>query len=186
MTHRISALLVLAALAACSDPTKTARFALDPAPVSRQYPNRIRSAELREVSLPQYASDQEVPFQTADGAVRSSPDNIWADDPRRAVTLTLAQQISGLSGARVIAEPWPLTDMPQRRIEVRVEQFIATAQNTVRLAGNYYVTPQAGTGEDVTRRFDLSVPVTAEGPGAIAAAQGQAVTQLAARIAQLQ
>ncbi len=186
MTFRIPALIVLVALAACSDPTKTARFTLDPAPVTKQYPNRIGSAELREVSLPQYASDQEVPFQTVDGAVRSSPDNIWADDPRRAVTLALAQQISGLSGARVIAEPWPLTDLPQRRIEVRVEQFIATAQNTVRLAGNYYVTPLAGEGGDVMRRFDLSVPVTGEGPGAIAAAQGQAVTQLSARIAQLQ
>lgn len=186
MTLRISALILLAALAACSDPTKTARFALDPAPVTQQYPNRLGSAELREVSLPQYASDQEVPYQTADGAVRSNPDNIWADDPRRAVTLVLAQQISGLSGARVIAEPWPLTDLPQRRIEVRVEQFIATPQNTVRLSGNYYVTPLAASGGDVTRRFDIRVPVAGEGPGAIAAAQGQAVTQLAARIAQLQ
>lgn len=181
----LSLLAVLAALAACSDATETARFTLDPPQSARQFPNRIGTAELRDVSLPQYASDQEIAWQTADGAVRSSPRDIWADDPRRAVTLALARQISAVSGAVVISEPWPLTEAPARRIEVRVEQFLPTAQGNVRLAGTYFVTPQMASGGDVLRRFDLSVPVNGEGPGAIAVAQSQAIAALGAQIAQL-
>lgn len=105
------ALPVLAALAltGCSNPEATARYTLTPVAVAQSLPNRLGSAELREVSLPQYAAGQEIAWQSADGALRSSPDNIWADDPPRAMTLALARQISALSGATVIAEPWPLS-----------------------------------------------------------------------------
>ncbi|WP_420342853.1 PqiC family protein [Paenirhodobacter sp.] len=180
---RFSLLLALA-LAACSG--DVARFAIDPAPVARAYPDRIGTAELREVSLPQYAADQEIAAQSEDGALRSNPKEIWADNPPRAVTLALARQISQLSGATVIAEPWPLSDLPARRIEVRVEQFVPTAQGMVRLSGLYFVTPQGGGGGDLMRRFDLSVPVQGEGAAATVAAQSEALTQLARRIAQLQ
>ena len=179
---RFSLLLALA-LAACSG--DVARFAIDPAPVARAYPDRIGTAELREVSLPQYAADQEIAAQSEDGALRSNPKEIWADNPPRAVTLALARQISQLSGATVIAEPWPLADGPQRRIEVRVEQFMAQADGVVRLTGSYYVTPAMAEGRDIVRRFDLSVPLAGEGPAAIAAAQSQAVAQLAEQIARL-
>lgn len=173
------------ALAACSDGTDTARYALDPPSAGKQLPNRIGSAELREVSLPQYASGQEIAYQTEDGALRSNSKDIWADDPPRAVTLALAREISAVSGARVIAEPWPLSDQPQRRIEVRVEQFLPGADAVVRLSGAYYVTPAMGAGSDLVRRFDVSVPIAGEGPGAIAAAQSQAVAALARQIAAL-
>ncbi len=173
------------ALSGCSDPTETARYAFDPAPVRQDLPNRIGSAELREVSLPQYASGQEIAWQTDDGALRSSPKQIWADDPPRAITLALARDISALSGARVIAEPWPLADPPQSRIEVRVEQFLAGADGRVRLRGAYYLSPMAGSGRDAVRRFDLSVAIVGTGPGAIAAAQSAAVAALAAQMAAL-
>jgi len=84
MTRFTVALLPLVLLAACSDPLSTARFAIDPAPAQKTLPNRLGQAELREVSLPQYASDQEIARQTEDGALRSTPKEIWADDPPRA------------------------------------------------------------------------------------------------------
>ena len=181
----------LAALAACSDPEATGRYMIDPAPATKTLPDRLGRAELREVSLPQYASGQEIAWQTPDGALRSTPDNVWADDPPRAVTLALARQISALSGATVIAEPWPLADESSRRIEVRVEQFLARADGVVQLTGVYYVTPagMAG-GRDLVRRFDLAVPIAtpdgkAANPAAIAQAQSQAVALLADRIARL-
>lgn len=177
--------MALVALAGCSSPTDTARYPLDPAPATKSLPNRIGTAELREVSLPQYASGQEIAYQTADGALRSDPKQIWADDPPRAMTLALAREISALSGATVIAEPWPLADMPARRIEVRVEQFLPGSDGVVRLSGAYYVTPAAGASADVVRRFDLRQPIAGEGPAAIAAAQSAAVAALAAQIAQL-
>lgn len=179
----IASMIALTAVAACSSAKKTERYQIDPAPAAQTMPNRIGSAVLRDVSLPQYAADQEIAFQTPDGAVRTNPKQIWADDPRRSITLALAAQISDLSGARVIAEPWPLTDLPQRQIEVRVDRLLAASDNTVRLSGNYYVS--ASDGADVVRRFDISVPMTGEGPSAIAAAQSQAVTALARQIAAL-
>ncbi len=179
----------LSGLAACSDPEKTGRYVIETPVAAKSLPNRIGSAELREVSLPQYAAGQEIAWQTPDGALRSTPDNIWADDPPRAITLALARQISDLSGATVIAEPWPLSEGPQRRIEVRVEQFLARADGVVELAGSYYVAAaDLGGGRDLVRRFDLTVPVAEAAlndPAAIARAQSQAVALLAGRIARL-
>ncbi|MGD9917162.1 MAG: membrane integrity-associated transporter subunit PqiC [Paenirhodobacter sp.] len=177
--------LTLLALAACSNPLDTARYTIDPEPAAKSLPNRLGQAELREVSLPQYASGQEITWKDADGALRSTPKEIWADDPPRAVTLALAREISAVSGATVIAEPWPLSGGPDRRIEVRVEQFLATDKGAVRLAGSYYVSPVMGAGGDTVRRFDISVPLAGAGAGAIAQAQSQALAQLASQIAAL-
>lgn len=186
MKPLVPALICLALLGACSDPEATARYQIDPVPAEKTLPNRLGSAELREVSLPQYAAGQEISYQTEDGALRSSPDNVWADDPPRAITLALARQISTLSGATVIAEPWPLADEPQRRVEVRVEQFLAQADGQVRLTGVYYVSATGfSAGGDLVRRFDLRVPVAGEGPAEIAKAQSRAVALLAERIARL-
>lgn len=175
-------LLTTAVLAGCSNPEKTARYLIDP-PISGRVPNTLGTAELKDVSLPDYADKDEVSWQTADGAVRSNTKNLWADKPRRAVTLTLARAISDLSGATVIAEPWPLAEPPRRRIEVRVEQALARANGTYRMAGQYYVSNEAQGGANLARSFDISVPLGGTGPAATARAQSQAIAQLARQIA---
>ena len=184
--------LCLLALAACSDPEKVARYPIEPPALSKSLPNRLGRAELRELSLPQYSTAQEISYQTPDGALRSNPDNLWADDPARAMTLTLARQISAVSGATVLADPWPLSDPPRRRIEVRVEQILPGADGLLHVSGVYFVSP-AGleAGGDVVRRFDFTVPIAGgeagaeAAPGAIVAAQGAAINALARRIARL-
>lgn len=108
----IAALIGASLLGACSNPEKTGRFLIDPPVAGVQVPNRLGTAELKDVSLPEYAADQEVAFQTGDGAVRSNSDNLWADDPARSFTTTLARAISDVSGATVISEPWPLAQPP--------------------------------------------------------------------------
>lgn len=178
-------LLLLLALAACSDPEATGRFLIAGPPVERSLPNRLGRAELREVDLPSYASSQEIGWQTPDGAVRSNPRNVWADDPARAVTQTLARQISLASGATVIPDPWPLADGPDRRIEVRVDEMLARADGRFVLSGSYYVSPVAAAGGDTVRLFALAVQIPGEGPAAIAAAQSSALQQLALQIAAL-
>ncbi|MDM7255395.1 MAG: PqiC family protein [Paracoccus sp. (in: a-proteobacteria)] len=179
--------VVFAALTACSNPEKTGRFLIDPPDQGVRVANRLGSAELRDVSLPEYASGQEVSWQTEDGAVRSNPKSLWADNPQRAFTLTLARAISDISGATVIAEPWPLSAPPRRRLEVRVEKALAGADGVYRLTGRYFVsTEDFSGGADTARSFNIAIPLAAEGPGAIARAQSQAISQLAAQIAQLQ
>lgn len=175
----------LLALAGCSNPEKTARYLIDPPPVVGQVPNRLGTAELKEVSLPGYAADEEVAFQTADGAVRSSPKNLWADSPERAFTLTLSRAISDVSGATVISEPWPLAEPPQRVLEVRVERALAQANNIYRLSGRYFVSDDRGGGANHARSFDISVPMQGESPAQTAAAASQAISLLAQQIATL-
>lgn len=188
--NRFTALsiLPLALIAACSNPEDTGRYLVDPPAAEGRVPNHLGSAELREVSLPDYAAGQEVAWQTEDGAVRSNPKAIWADTPPRAVTLMLARNISAVSGATVISEPWPLSSAPDNKLEVRIEQMLAGADGMFRLSGRYFVAPDDfgdRGGRDVVRRFDIAVPLGAEGPAAIAAAQSQALAMLAAQIAAL-
>lgn len=188
---RFAMLMLPLAVLGCSNPEATGRYLIDMPSLEKSLPNRLGAVEIREVSLPDYAAGQEVAWQTEDGAVRSNPDQVWADAQPRAVTLELARQISNVSGAVVIAEPWPLAQPPSRRLEVRVEQMLARADGTFRLAGQYFVTPDlGGRGADVVRRFDIAVPiVTGEGnpqdPALIAKAQARAVQSLAQQIAQL-
>ena len=186
MRNTVFLMICLSVLGACSDPLSTGRYMIDPPTAEKTLPNRLGKAELREVSLPQYASDQEIVWQTEDGALRSTSKNVWADNPARAMTLALARQISAVSGATVIAEPWPLSQEPDRRIEVRVEQVLPRADGVLRMSGIYFVSLAGyGAGRDVVHRFDIEVPVEGEGPGFIAKAQSAAIGQLAEQIAAL-
>ncbi|MDO5703897.1 MAG: PqiC family protein [Paracoccus sp. (in: a-proteobacteria)] len=186
MIRTALALCAALLLTACSNPEKTARWLVDPPTAARELPNRLGAAELRDVSLPEYASHDEVAFQTPDGAVRSNPRNLWADSPQRAFTLVLARSISELSGATVIAEPWPLMTTPDRKIDVRVERALAQANGTYRLAGSYYVSDETGAGGgNHARSFDITVPLSDAGAGSVALAQSAAITQLARQIAML-
>ena len=175
----------LTLLGACSNGEKTARYLIDPPLSGERVPDRLGTAELKDVSLPEYASGDEVSWQSDDGAVRSNTKQVWADSPQRAFTQTLARTISDLSGATVIAEPWPLAEPPRRKIEVRVEKALAQADGVYRLSGRYFVADDAAGGANQARSFDISVPLADDEPGTIARAQSQAITQLARQIAVL-
>lgn len=172
-------------LAACSNPEKTGRYLIDPPATGAKVPNRIGTAELLDVSLPEYASDQEVMWQSADGAVRSNPKNLWADSPQRGFTTALAREISTVSGATVIEEPWPLAEPPKRRVQVRVEKALAQSNGVYRLTGRYFVSDDGNGGVNHARSFDISVPLASDQPAAIAPALSQAISQLAQQIATL-
>ena len=181
------ALAAAAALAGCSNPENTARYLIDPPTAGIRVANQLGTAELKDVSLPEYASDQEVAFQTPDGAVRANPDNLWAENPNRAFTTTLARAISEVSGATVIGSPWPLAEPPQRVIEVRVERALAQASGVYRLSGRYFVADERlnGGGTNHARSFDVQVPMAEQTPAATAAALSQAISVLAQQIATL-
>lgn len=181
------ALSGLVLLGACSDPEKTGRYLLDPPTEGVRVADRLGTAELKDVSLPEYAANQEVAFQTVDGAVRSNPDNLWADTPARAFTTTLARAISDVSGATVIGEPWPLAEPPARILEVRVERALAQTDNIYRLSGRYFVSDDGlkGNGANQARSFDIRVPMTEATPAGTATAASQAIAQLAQQIATL-
>lgn len=185
MRHIAVSLVILAGgLAACSSPEKVGRYLIDAPTREATLPNRLGRVVVRDVSLPQYASTQEMAYQSEDGSVRSRKDEAWADDPVRAVTLFLAKEISVQSGAQAIAEPWPFDNGPDRRLEVRIEHMLAQADGMLSLRGEYYVSTDSGGGQ--SRRFSIAEPITAPGgPAEVAAAQSRALQTLAGTIAQL-
>lgn len=174
-------LLVL--LAACAD--NSARFQLDPPASAAQRQARVSTVEVRDVSLPSYAAAQEIVSQQPDGALRDVPDSLWADDPVRGVTLALALALDDRSSATVAAEPWPLADPAQVRVDVRVERMLAAADGTFALAGQMALASPDGVLRERLERFDIRVPLTGTDPAAIADAGGRAISALADRIAQL-
>ena len=175
----------LAALAACSNPLATGKHLIDAPAVSQQVGDRIGTAELLDVTLPDYASAEQVAFQAPDGSVRSGPKELWADKPQRAFTVALARSVSDVSGATVIPEPWPLTEPPAHKIRVDVEKALAGRDGVYRLVGRYYVSDERGTGSSQARSFSISVPVPAGSTSGVAAAQSAAIGQLAQQIAVL-
>ncbi|PTV96460.1 hypothetical protein C8J27_102254 [Rhodobacter aestuarii] len=179
----ILSLLVCGTLAGCGD--NSALYLVEPPLPGEELPNRLGRVELREVVLPQYATAPEVTMQEADGALRAQPYALWADAPAAAVTRVLAGQISALSGATAVPEPWPLSQGPDRELNIRVSQILAGADGLFHLSGQYFVTPVMGPGRDVARSFNISVPLEGQGPAAVAAAQARALQQLARQIAAL-
>ena len=144
-----------------------------------------RSVEVRDVTLPSYAELEEIFVETLDGSLTSSA-LLWADDPSRGVTLELTRALAVITQRPVASEPWPFESFPDARVEVRVEEFVASLRTQeFRLAGQYFVASLEGRGQDRSGVFRVSVALPEEpGPGIIAAARGQAMALLAEQIAE--
>ncbi len=175
--------LPLALLAACSAPPDR----LAPPVVTPEGTARIAfaSVEVRDMSLPAYAQDAEVYVEGADGLIRRADRLLWADDPVRGTTLDLVRGLGALTGARIAGEPWPFDGYPDARLEVRIEEFVASeATQGFRVSGQYFVADLSGAGRDRSRRFAISVPLASFAPAAIATARATAMADLARTIAE--
>jgi uncharacterized lipoprotein YmbA len=176
-------LLAALLLSACSLAGPPSRYLIEAAPTDLRLPARVSTIELREVSLPLYAGGDEVVQGQPDGALRANKNTLWADEPSRAVTATLARSLGEITGAVVAADPWPLAGLPDARIEVRVDKMLAGADGVFRLEGQYFVAPLGRDFSESAERFALSAPVAGDGATALSAASGQALTDLAELIA---
>ncbi|MGR3802482.1 PqiC family protein [Marinibacterium profundimaris] len=174
------ALLIGFTLAACSSDQ---RYGVSPPLPDQRVSTGYRGIEIVPVSLPAYGSDQEISVRKADGAI-TPLGPLWADDPERAVTLQLARDLGTITGSIAAPAPWPFRSLPDARVDVRVEDFLATDDGVFLLSGQYFVAPETG-GRDRARRFSFSVPLADPvTPGGIVAARGTAITRLATEIAQ--
>lgn len=138
------------------------------------------SIEVLEVSLPDYATGDEIALE-ADGALKLS-NALWADDPTRAVTLGLSRNLTEITGARVAPEPWPFDRSASARIDVRVEQLLVM-EGQMQMSGQYFVTDLDGRGRDHAHLFDLSVPLNTVSAQTAAEGRAQLVASLAQTIA---
>lgn len=181
MTLRLIPLLALC-LAACGSANE-ARFLIDPAPVERKVRVLVGTMEVRDVSLPAYASEPDILAEAEDGALYAQDDSLWADDPVRGITSALVRVLSERTTATVTSEPWPLSEPAQVRLDVRVTQIYARADRTFVLSGQFAVASPDAVVREFVRRFDIRVPLTGEGSGAVASAQGAAISELGRLVA---
>lgn len=182
MTRLLPLVLLLAVSACASAPPS--QLLLDAPTSTQRIPAAVRSVELREVSLPDYAGADTLSTREAGGALTADRDQVWADTPARGTTLALARNLAAITGARVAAEPWPFSVLPDVSVKVTAERFLATIPGGVELTGSYAVAPVASAISDRDGRFNITVPL-AEGasPAEVAAAHGRAVEALAVQIA---
>lgn len=176
-------LLGMVVLAGCASGPEI-RYAVPEIAPEARVSISYRSVEVRDVTLPAYAELEQIFVEELDGSLVSS-DLLWADDPTRGATLELSRALAIITDRPVASEPWPFESYPDARVEVRVEEFVASLRTSeFRLAGQYFVASLEDRGPDRSGVFRVSVALPEEpGPGIIAAARGQAMTLLAEQIA---
>ena len=195
----LKAILVLAiatGLASCTDTSR--RYEIQAAPSAVKVRARVSSILVRTVSLPTYASAEEIAYQDPSGAIKINKSDLWADEPERATTLVISRHLNVMTAATVAPQPWPLEESPQAMVDIRVEQLLATDRNTLRLAGQYFIGGQEieqDLGEDgepkpprrtirsISRLFDIEVPLQDADIGTLAGAHSNALRILAEKIA---
>ncbi|TMV07142.1 membrane integrity-associated transporter subunit PqiC [Ruegeria sediminis] len=179
-THLIL-LACCAVLPACA--SNEALYLIAPTPGEKAVRVQARTIEMRMVSLPTYAAASEIIAQTPDGALHAQGNALWADDPERGMTAALARGLGERTGASVTMEPWPLSDGPDARVDVRVDQVYARADGSFELSGQFAVSSPDGVMREFVRRFDIRTPVQGEGPAAISNALAVALSRLSSDIA---
>ena len=176
----LAALAALAGIAACTGPEP--RVATPITVLEERVAVRYRAIELLEVSLPAYAAAEGIAVEGG-GIISTTDDVLWDDDPTRGVTLTLARHLTAVTGARIAPEPWPFDTYPEARVDVRIEQMIATEAGVYRMAGQYFVAPLDGRGPDRAELFALEAPLADDAAQTIAASRNALIAELALLIA---
>ncbi|WP_422824571.1 PqiC family protein [Thalassococcus sp. BH17M4-6] len=172
--------LTAALTTACSSPD--VRFASPAVAPSAKVSSLYGKLEVVEVTLPTYAASENIFVQGADGAI-TELGPLWADDPARAMTLQLARDFAAITGAIAAPDPWPFRSFPDAKVDVRLEEMLATEDGTFRISGQFFVAPEEG-GRDRSGQFGISVPLPEDASiSQIAAARSAATTQLAEQIA---
>ncbi len=140
------------------------------------------TVQVNEVSIPEYAVNQEIPIQQPDGSLTTDTDRLWADLPDRAMQGALTRHLNAITDARVASEPWPLSGFPESEVSVFVDDMIVRANATLSLTGTYAVRSEAL--RESVNTFAITTPVAdlASYP-AIIAAHEAAWQQLAEQIA---
>lgn len=176
--RRILVTLTAITLAACGG--SETLIASPEVKVTERVSTSFRTIEVLEVSLPDYATGDEIALEN-DGSLALSR-ALWADDPTRAVTLGLSRNLTEITGRTVAPEPWPFDSSASARVDVRVEQMLVSGGQMM-MSGQYFVTDLDGRGRDHAHLFELSVPMETVNPQSAAQGRANLVAELAGTIA---
>ncbi len=173
--------VALTGLAACTPPAD--RLAMASLQSELELRSLVGSAMVRTVTLPTYAAAEEVAFELPGGLIATNEDVLWADDPQRAVTLTVSRNLTDILNTDVGPEPWPFVGLPDVSIDVRVERMLAGADGVFRLTGQFYIGGDRIDFRNSTTAFAISKPMPDQSLTSIATAQAEALLTLSEDIA---
>jgi len=173
-------------LTGCGETEEPLRF--DTAPGSRVAVEPVSiplsTVSVREVTLPAYATEEGIAVSDAAGAITTTPDNLWADEATRAVTLRLTNTLAEITGRQVASDPWPFRDDPEAVVDVRFERFVAIDGGRFEATGRYYVALESEDRKNHAHAFRIVQPYEpARGFPAIADARARVIGLLAEDIA---
>ncbi|MDK3016569.1 PqiC family protein [Pseudodonghicola flavimaris] len=143
---------------------------------------RVATLEVRQVSLPAYAAEDEILREDETGALKPVQGALWADTPPRAMTQLLADRIAARSRAQVAAEPWPLSTPAQALVDVRVSELAARLDGQMHLTGQFAISSPDQIVRERIAPFAIAVPLAGDTPAEIARATGRALEQLAEQV----
>ncbi|MGB3690151.1 MAG: ABC-type transport auxiliary lipoprotein family protein [Jannaschia helgolandensis] len=149
---RLAPLAIL--LAGCG---QTLYFAPPPTVSDVRVNVRADTVQINDVSMPEYAINQEIPIQQADGSLSTDTSRLWADLPDRAMQGALTRQLNVITDASVASEPWPLSGFPEVEVSIFVDDMIVQANSTLRLTGTYAM--KSEVGRDRVGTFAIVTPV---------------------------
>lgn len=174
--------LVLVFLAACG--SNGPRYLLDTGPTAEVTKTRVTvgTLEVMDVSLPTYAEDSDIMVDDGNGALTPVKNALWADDPGRAVTQLLVDEIGRTSTATTAAEPWPLESPAQAAVHVRLSEMVASEAGRFDLRGQFAISSYGYVVRERIEPFAVSVPLADTKPATIAAASSAALRELSAQI----
>jgi uncharacterized lipoprotein YmbA len=141
-------------LAACS---QTQFFSPPPTTSELRVNVRAQTVQVNEVSIPEYAINQEIPIQQADGSLITDTDRLWADLPDRAMQGALTRHLNTITDARVAAEPWPLSGFAEVELSIFVDDMIVRSTSILSLTGTYAM--KSELGRDRVGSFAITAPV---------------------------
>ena len=178
---RLPLVLLLSVPAVLGGCSSTQYFAPPPVTTDLRVNVRANTVMVNEVSIPEYAVNQEIPIQQPDGSLTTDTDKLWADLPDRAMSGSVTRHLNTITDAQVAVEPWPLSGFPDVEVSIFVTDMIVQANGQLRMAGSFALNRENGRGQIDT--FDIFVPVLDLEYTTIIAAHEAAWLQLAEQIA---
>jgi uncharacterized lipoprotein YmbA len=177
--RRALGVVLLAGLAACAE---APRYVVEAPAPERALRLPVATVVLRDLELPGHASAAEVLLRDETGALEPLGDAIWADDPVRAHTATLARALDAGGTATVATEPWPLQEPAQAELTVRIDRMLGRADGTFALDAQVAVRAPDGALRERIERFSITTALPQADAAGVAQASGAALRLLADRI----
>lgn len=154
-----------------------------PVPASTPALHAGSSIGLGPVSVPEYLDRPQMAMRTTGNRIEYRDTERWAEPLAGNLRRVLKENLAAaLPGSTLHMYPWPRSTTVDYQVRVEVTRLDADAGGTVMLQGNWTLLDGTGAQVRPAETVAISVPGTGAAPGAVAAAHGAAVSELAGSI----